>query len=149
MKIRTSIALLFSAALIGCGAPQNETNATGEAAPETTETSKPDLQLNKGEKWKVNEEMAPFIRASEEMLLDFGNKGNSDFEALGLTLKDNNTNLISSCNMSGAAHNELHKWLMPQLELVAALQDAKTDQEAGPVVDELRKSFETFNSYFE
>jgi hypothetical protein len=107
------------------------------------------ITLNQGQKWKVNPEMIEHIKASEKAFAEYVSNNQTDYTALAKTLHSNNDNLIKSCTMTGPAHDELHKWLHPHLQLVKGLEDAKSDSEANKIVQQLNNSFETLNSYFE
>ncbi|HAV26693.1 MAG TPA: hypothetical protein DCX01_11000 [Bacteroidetes bacterium] len=103
------------------------------------------IELNNGERWKVNAEMTPFILEAENILNEYSD---SDYEELAEQLEDQNKRLIKSCTMSGESHDELHKWLHPHMQLVKALDDAKNKEEAALIISDLKKSFQTYNTYF-
>ncbi|MDO5655453.1 MAG: hypothetical protein Q4G27_04870 [Flavobacteriaceae bacterium] len=103
------------------------------------------IELNAGEKWKVNEEMKPFVITSEEMLQDY----DGDYALLAQNLKDQNAKLIKSCTMEGKSHDELHKWLHPHMEIVKELENAPDAAQADKVVKKLEGSFQTYHTYFE
>lgn len=103
------------------------------------------LSLNDGEKWKVNEEMMPYILQSEEMIDDFEG---DDYVALADKLLELNNQLITSCTMSGPSHDELHKWLNPHIELFRDLKWRAEQEGAEVVFDEIEDSFDVFHEYF-
>ncbi len=51
--------------------------------------------------------------------------------------------------MSGISHDELHKWLHPHLQLVAALENAENEQDANSIIEQLSQSFALYHTYFE
>lgn len=106
------------------------------------------LQLNKGKKWKVNAAMKPLITESEILIKDYHSNSYTDFSTLAKQLSNNNNELISRCTMKGQAHDELHKWLMPHIKLVQRLEQTKSTKKANLIIQELRVSFATFNTYF-
>ena len=107
------------------------------------------IALNDGEKWEVNKEMHPFVKAGESFVKDYAGSGDEDYISLAENLAKENSQLISSCTMDGVSHDELHKWLHPHLELTSALKKADNVQEASHIVDELVESYKTFHTYFE
>ena len=107
------------------------------------------LGLNNGEKWKINAEMMPPLKASEKLLSDFNANEIKDYKALAKSLKENNTILISSCTMSGKSHDELHKWLHPYMGLVEELSDVDDEKAAKIVVSKIEASFKIFDQYFQ
>ena len=107
------------------------------------------MELNNGEKWKVNAEMMPPIKASEKLIAEFANNDEKDYKALAQELKANNELLISSCTMKGKSHDELHKWLHPYMALVDNLENAGNEKDANEVLLKIEQSFKTFNQYFQ
>ena len=50
--------------------------------------------------------------------------------------------------MTGESHDELHKWLLPHIELINQLSLAENFNEAESVISQLEKSFQTYKSRF-
>lgn len=117
---------------------QNEEQTTKE------ESSK--ISLNNGEKWKVNEEMLPHIEKSED---DFNDFEGDDYKQLSKDMMKHTNNLIQSCTMDGASHDELHKWLHPHLELLKSLSSVNKQEAEEEIIPAIEKSFNTFHKYFE
>ncbi len=107
------------------------------------------IQLNNGQKWKVNDEMKPNIESGRAFLIDYEQSKSISFNDLAVQLSEANTALISSCTMSGASHDELHKWLHPHMELTAQLKEAQSEEEAEIVIEKLLQSYEKYGEYFE
>ncbi|MFT4662509.1 MAG: hypothetical protein ACI8XB_002799, partial [Patiriisocius sp.] len=101
------------------------------------------------EKWKVNEQMMPFIKSSEKQLKDYQKDANRDYKSLAAELKDKNSKLIASCTMSGEAHDALHVWLVPHLDLVGELEESQTVEDSFAVIERLNHSFKAFDNYFQ
>ncbi len=57
--------------------------------------------------------------------------------------------LTSNCTMKGKAHDELHKWLLPYIDMVKELSEAKDETEASKLFENIQISFTTFNKYFQ
>lgn len=110
---------------------------------------KGDINLNNGEKWKVNSEMTPHIEKGSEILNAFISQHDKDYLKLAESLKEQNEALIQSCTMKGESHDELHKWLHPHMELIEELANAKDFNEAEPVITKLENSFKTFHNHFQ
>lgn len=107
------------------------------------------LQLNNGEKWKVDEKMLVYIRNMESDILDFSNTDQKDFNILSEKLQSNIDLLTSNCTMKGDAHDALHKWLLPYIEIVNTLSETKNATEASTQFENIQTSFSTFNQYFQ
>lgn len=107
------------------------------------------LSLNDGEKWKVNEEMKPFVKQGEEFVYDYSKSKDEDYLSLAKNLEDQNKQLISSCTMDGSSHDELHKWLHPHLELTKELKNTNDIDQANHTVQELLSSYKMYHKYFQ
>lgn len=158
MKTRNKIlfvGLLFTT--FACSTKEAEKKSTEkesvkEEVPVETETQEmvesQTLELNNGEKWSVNPEMAPFIQSTQELVQNFKIDAKSNYKGLAAQLKKGNSKLVASCTMIGKGHDELHKWLVPHLELVDQLENSG-EEEAKEVVEKLKASFDLLNQYFQ
>ena len=72
-----------------------------------------------------------------------------DYKSLSEKLQSNIDLLTSNCTMKGKAHDELHKWLLPYIDLVKELSEAKDETEASKHFENIQISFTTFNQYFQ
>jgi hypothetical protein len=72
-----------------------------------------------------------------------------DFTQLGSSLQKNIDLLTSNCTMEGKAHDELHKWLLPYIDMVDKLNKSKNNDEALHTFEEIKASYKTLNLYFE
>jgi len=106
------------------------------------------VELNNGEKWLVNEEMKPFVWKGEELVNTYIQNGKTDYKTLAEQLKDQNTQLIKSCTMTGKSHDELHKWLHPHLEIVKTLENEADATKTNEIVSQLKYSYQQYHQYF-
>jgi hypothetical protein len=88
--------------------------------------------------------MMEHIRNMENDIVAFTNKSDKNYTQLASKLKANLDLLTSNCTMKGQAHDELHKWLVPYIDLVDSLEKENTDEQFKAI----QHSFETFNQYF-
>ena len=79
----------------------------------------------------------------------FANVEQKDFKSLAEKLQTNIDLLTSNCTMKGKAHDELHKWLLPYIDMVKELSEAKNETEASEQFKNIQTSFSTFNQYFQ
>lgn len=149
------MASIFAFAFYNCAGSEDKQSDNAEASQTDDNHEHIDyddyeaLSLNNGEKWKINEEMRPFVLKGEELLNDFILTGSTDYKNLAANLKEANMNLIRSCTMTGTAHDELHNWLHPYMEELEELEMAENEEEAKDVVEDLMEAFEEFHYYFE
>ena len=103
------------------------------------------IQLNDGQKWKVDNEMMVHIRNMEKDVTSFDNGTPENYQLVSDNLEKNLDLLTSNCTMKGQAHDELHKWLLPYIELVEDFTKDKSNENLAKI----QESFTTFNQYFE
>ncbi len=138
------------ALLMSCNTSNNtDENTENKIVQKEEQISKEEtttISLNDGEKWKVNEEMLPHIEKSETVFKAFEGE---DYDQLSKDMMVHTNNLIQSCTMDGASHDELHKWLHPHLELLKSLSSANPQKAKEEIIPAIEKSFSTFHKYFE
>lgn len=107
------------------------------------------IELNNGKKWVVDSKMMIHIREMENIVVAFNTEEQKDYKNLAKNLQSNIDLLTASCTMEGKAHDELHKWLVPFMDIVSVLTDAQNDTEAAKQFKNIQTSFITFNTYFQ
>ncbi|MDP4581623.1 MAG: hypothetical protein NWS66_11860 [Saprospiraceae bacterium] len=107
------------------------------------------IELNNGEKWKVDANMITHIRNTENDIISFSTIEQKDHKSLVEKLQSNIDLLTSNCTIKGKAHDELHKWLLPYIDLVKEPSEAKDETEAAKEFEIIQTSFTTFNQYFQ
>ena len=153
MKKITILIPVISLFLFSCG------NASKEKSKEETETVTHEehqhnyemqtIELNNGEKWKVDANMITHIRNMENDIISFSTVEQKDYKSLSEKLQSNIDLLTSNCTMKGKAHDELHKWLLPYIDLVKELSEAKDETKVAKQFENIQTSFTTFNQYFQ
>jgi TolA-binding protein len=153
MKTLVISILTISLLLFGCGNVENEEtikqSVTDSAAEHKHSEEIQSIELNNGEKWKVDSNMMPHIRNMESDINSFSNLEKKDYKSLAEKLQSNIDLLTSNCTMEGKAHDELHKWLLPYIDLVTELSKAQNETEAAKQFENIQTSFRTFNQYFQ
>lgn len=110
------------------------------------------IELNNGHKWKVEVEMMKYVtnmQSDVKLFSEANNKNLNNYITLGAGLQKNIDLLTSNCTMEGKAHDELHKWLLPYIDMVDKLNKSKNDSDAQAIFKEIENSFVLFNKYFE
>lgn len=145
--------IVISLLLFSCNNTSNEKSKqqaetiTHEEHPHSDEM--PTIELNNGEKWKVDANMITHIRNMENDIISFSNVKQKDYKSLSRKLQSNIDLLTSNCTMKGKAHDELHKWLLPYIDIVKKLSEAKNENDALKQFKNIQTSFTTFNQYFQ
>ena len=94
-----------------------------------TESGDHALYLNEGKRWLVDSGMMVYLRTMESAVLNSNVQDMAAYEVLSETLQRESDLLTSNCTMKGEAHDVLHLWLVPYLDLVQAFADAETVEE--------------------
>lgn len=107
------------------------------------------IELNDGAKWIVDAHMMTHIRNMENDVNSFATADQMEYSVLTEKLQTNLDLLTSNCTMKGKAHDELHKWLLPFIDLVKELSAAKDDAASAQQLKRIQISFSTFKQYFQ
>ncbi len=144
-KLKITTVLLSAFFLFSCN-DKTKKDATEAPNMETHEHSDAEaIQLNNGKKWKVDENMMVLIRDMEKEVASNDNQKPENYQMVIDSLAKNIDLLTSNCTMKGQAHDELHKWLLPFIDLVKAFSKDKSAENFAKI----QHSFTTFNTYFE
>jgi hypothetical protein len=93
--------------------------------------------------------MAISLQRMDAMLKAHASRSKTIDPNLGDRLMEEINELTSACSMTGKAHDELHKWLIPFIELTADLQRATTNKERMKKVEALQVAMEVYHNYFD
>ncbi len=104
------------------------------------------LQLNNGSKWGADEHTVSMVADMKSEVADFEQAGEENYGMLADSLTRQLSILVAGCTMTGPAHDELHKWLVPLTESVKNLRDV---QHASNARVEIGKSLDAFDDFFE
>ncbi len=143
--------LVASILILSCESKKQQELNNLSLEVETTENEDLEIEkieLNKGEKWIVDAEMMKIIREMESSIQNHTSNTNKNYDALAENLQLKIEELTSNCTMTGKAHDELHKWLVPYMELVDELYEADEESKQAETFKEIQESFVMFNQYF-
>lgn len=151
--MKTVTLTVLCLALFACNSNSDNSSANNDTVPSTEEQHQHEhseaIELNDGEKWKVVDHMLLHIRNMEKDVAACVEEEKTDYKKLAERLEGNIELLTSNCTMEGRAHDELHKWLVPYMDLVTDLSNAKDEKEAKEHFHAIQESFVTFNTYFQ
>lgn len=107
------------------------------------------IVLDKGAKWKVHDNMMVHIEKMATDVKTTEGLANTDYKELSTGLLSGIDNLTSDCTMTGKAHDELHKWLLPYIGTVNEYTTDMSDDQKAAWLDEVRESMKEFEKFFE
>lgn len=120
--------------------PKSETK---ETEPHATTTRQVKLELNNGQKWKLD---AATRENMNKLKAYISQSTHVNGEPSGVELQRQADNLIKECRMTGPSHDALHAWLAPFLQHVQAI---KNNQGVEVASHALHEDVKTFDAYFE
>ena len=115
------------------------------AAEESHEGHSTTVSLDNGKKWKANPETVEGI-ANMQSIVAKGKAENTAPESLHAALSTEFKTIFEKCTMKGAAHDQLHNYLMP---IKADLDKLKDNNSAQDGLSSLEAHLKTFDNYFE
>lgn len=152
MRLKNIFLIAISILLFSCSNTSNKisenVDSTSKVADSHHSEESEKIELNNGEKWVVDSNMIIHIRNIENDVNSFSKDDNKDFKTISKKIQSHLDLLTSNCTMTGKAHDELHKWLLPFIDLVKELSDAKDMDVASEKFKDIQTSFLTFNTFF-
>lgn len=152
-------AFIGSFLLFSCGGNESTTD-TDEVISEdtvitettietTTEPAPHDLVMIDNQKWAIDEGMKLSIDSIEMRMTKFNGQTLEDYAYLSNDLAHHTKSVISSCTMKGQAHDELHKWLLPFIDLRKSIDSIEQVSEGDAIAEEIKSELAIFDTYFE
>lgn len=153
MKLNICFSIYLAIILWSCGQPTIEKNKTNKNDASENNSHHHNynetIELNNGEKWVVDDNMMVHIMNIEKNVKDFNGSKLTEYHQLAKKINTNLDLLTSNCTMKGKAHDELHKWLLPFIDIANNLAKTEDDKAASSIFAEIQKSFITFHQYFQ
>jgi len=107
------------------------------------------VELNNGKRWKANAETTIGIEKMISRMQSFSEKENSlGYNQLKDSLESDFTEIFQKCNMKGEAHNQLHNYLKPMVDLFEGL-DSKELESNKKNFSKLDEHLLIYKNYFE
>ncbi len=171
-KFKLFFVLAFALILTGCSNNNSaEVGVDSESTTETTEENKehtgaamtPDVKkedhtasaatvsLDNGKKWEANPETTEGILKmidSVKGVLKTGGTNIDGYRALGVTLQKDFNTIFEKCTMTGEAHEQLHNYLLPMVDLVKTFEE-KDVAACSKALPELKEHLGNYYVYFE
>lgn len=139
LKLIPAVILSF---LISC-------TSTDESAATDAIENPHEIHLNDGAKWVVVPKMMESIRAMEIEINNFNGTRLQEYKDHSKNISELLDELTSNCTMKGDAHDELHKWLLPFIELNEELTKSTSVEMAINLVRKQKVAIQLFNIYFQ
>lgn len=146
MKKQSIFLFVFAIFLFGCNHSE-QSKHQGVHQAENNQTTV--LQLNNGEKWKANTETIEGVKAMQVSVNNLpANPTLGDYRQLKSDLESNFNTIFEKCTMTGAAHEQLHNFLLPLTHMTEFL-GSKDIENCKTTVKEIKVHLAVFDTYFE
>ncbi|TXE20304.1 hypothetical protein ES692_00490 [Psychroserpens burtonensis] len=108
-----------------------------------------DIELDNSRKWPANTETKEGVQNMQNIIKTQTAKTLDDYYKLAERLNNDKNYVIKNCTMKGASHDNLHIWLLPLMDKIEALSQAKTLKEALKLKYSIEGNLNAYNDYFE
>lgn len=108
-----------------------------------------EIQLNDGNKWQANTETNKGIQKMQNSVKMQATNTIEDYYQLAEQLNDDKDYVVKNCTMKGASHDNLHVFLLPLMEKIEALSEAKTMEDASKLKHSIEENVNAYSNYFE
>ena len=145
----TLILLLVSCKQKAEKAPVPATTQQVETTEESHESVDAVVTLNNGKLWLANPETTIGINHMKKRMRSFTEKESiEDYAKLKVGLEADFTELFEKCTMKGEAHNQLHNYLFPFIDLFDGLGSSELTI-CKKSFSELNNHLDQYSKYFE
>lgn len=166
MKKTILTTLILSALMIGCKDSKTKNSENSETTEEVQNHKEGiakksedqatvynnawvnEIALDSGAKWEANletnegvEKMLKLVEASDPRSVE-------DYHSLASELNEENNYVIKKCTMTGPSHDNLHVFLHPLIEKIAALGEVSSTEEGAKITAGIKENLEGYYDYF-
>lgn len=108
-----------------------------------------EIKLDNGRKWEANVESNDGVAKMQSIIETTETNTLEDYYKLTEELNIAKNFVIKNCTMKGESHDNLHVWLLPLIDKLNALSDAKTLEEAAKLKQSIKDNVNAYSDYFE
>ena len=111
---------------------------------ELIEYDAPTVELNQGVQWQANAATVEGISKLKILAENFDTESDS-FEELQSQMRNEFSLIFKNCTMKGEAHEQLHNYLLPLMDMFGDLTTSNKDA----ALKAIKKHLDKFDGYFE
>ncbi|OYX28157.1 MAG: hypothetical protein B7Z06_02310 [Flavobacteriales bacterium 32-35-8] len=108
-----------------------------------------EIQLNDGNKWQANAETNEGVLKMKKSIKEQTTNSLQDYYQLAEQLNIDKNYVVKNCTMKGASHDNLHVWLLPLMEKIEVLSEAKSIEDAAKLKQSITENINAYSNYFE
>ncbi len=144
MKTKFLILILITTIFIACKTEKKQEDITLKPNAFTNIN----IEILNNEKWIVDKPMMAHIQNIKNDVMQFNGTTLNDYKNLANKINTNLDLLTSNCTMKGQGHDELHKWLLPFLDISKEFTNSKNIKDAKENYKVIKHSFRLVDKNF-
>ncbi len=110
---------------------------------------KKDIVLNNGVKWEANQETTNGLFLIYNIIINHNSTEVVGYKYLGDQLKEESNQIIKNCTMKGAAHDNLHVFLLPLIEKIDEFQNVTSVDYGNELKKSILSHIDAYDTYFD
>jgi len=107
-----------------------------------------EIELDNGKKWDANIETTDGVNAMLGYIDEMAPTTVAEYHELALKLNDEKNIVIKECTMEGPSHDNLHVFLHPLIDKIAALGKVSTAEQGAKVTETILENLNAYKNYF-
>ncbi|HLW32050.1 MAG TPA: hypothetical protein VKX40_07295 [Aequorivita sp.] len=107
-----------------------------------------EIQLDNGSKWDANLETTQGVETMLQELETSNPETVADYHQLASKLNDEKNTVVKKCTMVGPSHDNLHVFLHPLIDKIAALGKVTSVDEGSEITVSIKENLDAYYDYF-
>lgn len=107
-----------------------------------------DMETDNGDKWQSDLTTNEGVKKLQQTYNTQTTSSLADYHKLAEELNEDKNYLVKNCTMQGPAHDNLHTWLHPLIEKIAALSKTETVEDAAKIKQNIDENILAYYDYF-
>lgn len=108
-----------------------------------------EIQMDNGSKWQADSKTNQGVQELQNSMQAYSTTTLDDYHKLAEDLNTIKNTLIKECTMTGASHDNLHIWLHPLIEKIAALSKVENLDDAVKLKQSIGENINEYSTYFQ
>src|SRR5690554_6873638 len=157
MKKGIITAAILSVLLIGCKdtktssteiSVETETLHDHELDQALSNSWVKEIQLDNGNKWEANRETNDGVHKMEYLIKSYDPQTVEEYHKLAEELNEIKNYVVRECTMKGASHDNLHVFLHPLIDKIAALGKVSSIGEGEVATKAIQENLRAYHQFF-
>lgn len=106
------------------------------------------MEMNMNKKWKANTETTEGVKDMLSLIKSADLTTLEDYHKLASDLNEKKNFVVEKCTMKGPSHDNLHIFLHPLIDKIAALGKTTTLEESDKITESIKKNLNKYHNYF-